>query len=232
MLPEDRICNYSFLACGYESRYLSKIEELLDPRSSSKTIILGITPHSLVNRSLVGSGFLERLDRNYVDLLADARLGEVLFWFRPYSLEEIYYAVTDNIEDGYFQTHHPDGWIASRKWPENPLEGLHYYQRRYGDSRIANATVENLYRWVTRWSDQGYHVYGFRPPTNQEMEDLENQLSGFNESSFSEGFENAGGAWLSFPAGEYASYDGSHLREDGSVLFSKDLATKIRNHQR
>ena len=70
-------------------------------------------------------------------------------------------------------------------------------------------------------------MYGFRPPTVEEVVALENELSGFQEEEFKAAFETAGGNWLDVDRFGYPSHDGCHLRRDGAVVFTRDLSKMI-----
>ena len=74
----------------------------------------------------------------------------------------------------------------------------------------------------------GIKVYAFRPPATEEMLEVENKYSGFDEATFVSFFEAAGGTWLEVEQTKYPSYDGSHLCPDGAIDFSHDLARLIK----
>ena len=54
-----RIVNYAFGGNGYSSEYLAAIENVLDPHSSNKMIILGISPQSLTKSMAARNGFIQ-----------------------------------------------------------------------------------------------------------------------------------------------------------------------------
>ena len=57
-LPGLRILNYGFGRVGYSQEYLRAVEALLDPASSDRTIVLGITPSALLKVSQQNNVFL------------------------------------------------------------------------------------------------------------------------------------------------------------------------------
>ena len=129
---------------------------------------------------------------------------------------------------------HSDGWAASWRVSARPeataqatRATLERFERGFiqGD-QVSEAVVAQVIGAVRRWTASGIRVYGFVPPVPEEMSRLETKLGQFDERAFKGKFERAGGIWLSFPE-HYASYDGSHLRMDGALRLSTDLAKAL-----
>jgi len=108
--------------------------------------------------------------------------------------------------------------------------GLKSYRKTFVDNTCDTKAVQNYYDWVKKMSSNDLTIVGFRPPSTLAMEHLEDSLSGFNYSSFIEGFENNGGVWLEFSRSDYVSYDGSHLHYESANKFSKNLGLKIEKY--
>ena len=104
---------------------------------------------------------------------------------------------------------------------------LEDYRAAFENSKVSDDLVDGVMAAVRRFRESGIVVFGFRPPTTIAMFELENELSGFNESDFAEKFRAAGGIWLRFRHGVYPTYDGSHLNAYVAVRFSKDLAEEL-----
>ncbi len=223
-LPGYRIGNYGFSSAGYGKEYLARLPGLLAPESSHKTLVLGITPNDLDERSAnEDNGFLSLLKRNPLDLTAERVLGPVLGFFRPYSLSDVARAITCK-RKGYYQDYRPSGWVASFKLPEDQTDTLRAYRERWQSHKLSPAIQSGLLAKVNHWHRQGIRVYGFYPPTSQALHDLEITMSGFDEQEFKARFERAGGIWIDVELRKYHSYDGSHLRNDSAISFSRDLA--------
>ena len=70
-------------------------------------------------------------------------------------------------------------------------------------------------------------MFGFRPPISRELEQLERELSGFDERAFIKEFSRLGGIWLSDLGTDYQTYDGEHLLVSSAARFSDALATRL-----
>lgn len=226
-----RIANFGFSACGFGKHYLARLPRLFDPASRQKILVMGITPNSLTEKSAeVDNSFLARLHENRLEQYANLLFGDFLKPFDPYNYRELRNALK-NRRQGYFQHYYEDGWVASYKLPEDPGDALDEYRKNWSEQKVSRRVEAELIATVKKLTASGIRVYGFRPPTTQAMYELESAMSGFDEAAFRDRFQKAGGIWLDFPLGRYPSYDGSHLRRDGAVLLSRDLARAIRNDQ-
>ena len=229
-LPGMRIANFGFSSCALTKPYLDAVESLLDPHSPQPTIILGVTANTLTPVAAKENGFLKLRRMRRFELLQLASLDRLLFFFNPYDLEEARNLFRKD-KTGYTIVWHPDGWVESRKVPEDPTEAVRVYRRQVKrdrwQARVSERLVQDLLLAVHAWRQRGIVVYGFRPPTPQAMVEFETAWMQFDEPAFVERFREAGGVWLPFDAERYHSYDGSHLRDDAAVAFSKDLARSI-----
>jgi hypothetical protein len=57
---------------------------------------------------------------------------------------------------------------------------------------------------------------------------IENEISGFNEHSIRQRFEKSGGVWLNPAIESLITHDGSHLRYDSAIFYSKSLALELK----
>jgi len=219
-----RIFNFGFSSAGYSPDYLAAIEQVLDPASPRKAIVLGITPFSLTPGASRNNGFTANRKRRAAGLFD--RVLEPLFWYlEPMGIGDLVNLIRQH---HYYETFHADGWVAGRRVPEVPGDAVDKYGRIFLGNVIAPSIEDGLLFQVRQWADAGIRVYGFRPPTYREMVDLENERSGFDEKTFVVRFEAAGGIWLNLDQTAYHTYDGSHLREDAAVELSGDVARLMR----
>jgi hypothetical protein len=225
-LGDYRIANFGFPAAGLIEVYLEAVERLLDPASPHRTVILGVTPHSLTPEATMENDFLEIRNMHAVERQIHLRMGRFLHFLRPFNLMELTNAVTGR-KLGIYQTFYPDGWVAQRRVPDNPMNDLNRYSEMFINNEVDERSIDEALEFVRSWSSSGTRVYGFRPPTTPEMVELENEKSGFNHALFVTRFEEAGGTWLDLPLYGYHSHDGSHLREDAARVFSSDLAQAL-----
>jgi hypothetical protein len=128
----------------------------------------------------------------------------------------------------FYQEFHDDGWMATWTVPAEPSREVARYRGIFSGTQVSTELIEALVEQTVRWTQQGVFAIGFRPPTTDAMQALEDKLSGFDENGFIRLFEGAGGRWIRIPSGLYESYDGSHLDKESAIGLSKDLAVSIR----
>lgn len=225
-----RIANYSFQSCALTKDYLDTVAGKLDPRAARRIIVIGVDPIALTPNAAKQNKFTEMRAINPVELQQQAHLDQALRRFEPLTatdVDEPVHTRTGNKTKVY----HPDGWVAVREIPPEPQRTLPYYREYYKGNTVSGEIVSSLLAAVRAWRAQGIEVYGLRPPVPDEMVQLENQFSGYDEVLLAHAFREAGGVWLEFDHTKYASYDGSHLDANAARKFSDHLATKIRDRQ-
>lgn len=229
-MPQIRVINFGFPGTGLSKAYLAAVEKRLDPASPRKLIVLGITPHALTAGAAQANGFLAERGKSVFDRWAAMSLGRGLSYLDPMPPRRLLTKLLGRESPPsflYYQHFHPDGWVASRRAPEDPQEALEPYRKALEATRVSRAVVDELLDAVRRWTSQGIAVCGFRPPTTAAMVALENACADFDEAGFARAFRSAGGTWLSFDIERYHTYDGSHLREDSARQLSLDLAARL-----
>jgi hypothetical protein len=232
ILPGTHILNYGFSGGGLNAEMYAAAEQRLDPRSSKKSIVLGITPLTLTSRAERNDHFQQEMQRppDYVFmhlywmplLNSLAPLGEQDFT-SAFSAQN-----TRPNQQGYYLEFHDDGWVASFTIPEDPLSALPSYREIFSQTPVSPRLVQELVEQTRQWTQRGIQVFAFRVPSSQAMVDLENQMSGFDEAALVKAFEDAGGIWFPMPLAPYHSYDGSHLAKSAAEAFSIDLAKLIK----
>ena len=227
-LGDWRILNYGFASNLYVPEYLEALESLLDASSPTRVILLGITPHSLTEDPDVTGQFAELKGLSRGQIYMDIHLAPISSFVEYMSFRDALHGLIPSLGEGRTEkTLHPDGWLAYRRDPPGKKRELKKYYRMYEKSRVSAEMVEELNRYVTRWSQSGIRVYGFLMPSCREMVELEEQYSGFEQQQFVEGFEKAGGIWIEVDPSAYDSFDGSHLQSPSALQFSHDLAQRI-----
>jgi hypothetical protein len=231
LTPHLRIRNVGFSGACLCEPYSSYVEHALDPRSTSRTIVLGVTPHSLTSAAARDNGYLAEVRRPRTEVYERLWLSPALDFLAPIAPADLVRAASGTHErepqTHYFETFHEDGWVASRVEPEEPDRALRQYADAFKGTHADGALVDALIATTARWKAAGIRVVAFRPPTSRAMIRLEDEQSGFDEQSFRARFTANGGEWLTFDPDAYHSYDGSHLREDGAQALSHDLADRL-----
>lgn len=235
-LGNCRVLNYGFSANGYCSEYLAGLERVLDPQSQRRTLVLGISPHSLTPNAIKENGYLHTLRRQRQEaapateaLLAGYCPG-VLHFFKPMSFSEALrtaLGIGHHKKMRYISHYRLDGWVPGRQIPETGGQAIKRYAGIFEKNRICPDDIDGLLAAVKGWTARGIKVYAFRPPSSAEMVELENACSGLDEAKFVRDFQAAGGQWIAVDQARYHSYDGSHLRDDAAEQFSHDLARQI-----
>ena len=225
-LPDRRIRNFGFSACGYRPDYLESVETVLDPHSDNPSIILGITPHSFTKQPTVDSEF--QLRSTQPDA-SNRYLAELTWRLRSFALKSVVATWLPMCRPSHYYRHYfEDGWVAASIAPAEPELTLSYYRDTLEAYQVEPGMIASVLDFTRKWTAQGIRVYAFRPPSGHAMLELENSLSGFREDEFVAQFTAAGGVWLETDQLGYSSYDGSHLRWDAAEQLSRDLAQAIR----
>ncbi|MDY6913736.1 MAG: hypothetical protein SVT52_04685 [Planctomycetota bacterium] len=234
-LPGLRILNYGLAGQGLCPEVLDKIEQLLDPQSQRKTIVLGLSP-ALLRGGIGGiGGEKPKGPQSATDAPAHQRI--VRQWFEPLvesldtmSIQQILQVTFGRTKKRYsLKIYHADGWMETSLVPENRSRALSHYIKRFSDIAVRDGRLLKLLTdRIRRWHSRGIRLYAFRPPTTAKMVALENTLGGFNQDAAVAALTAAGGIWLPVDQTGYHSYDGSHLRYDAARKLSADLAEQIR----
>jgi len=228
-IPELRVFNYAFDGVGYYKEYLDSIPKVLDPQSNRKVIILGITPRSVITSAITNDHYKDSKRRTkYHSNAILASLDRLLQLLQPMALREIFCVFfPGKNQQHFFRYYSPDGWVERHIVPEDPRALVEPYRETFIRNQVLPETIHELLQCIRKWRQAGIEVYGFRPPTTNEMLEVENSFSGFDEQSFVASFKDAGGVWLEVRQTAYRTYDGSHLNPDAAKAFSRDLARII-----
>jgi hypothetical protein len=228
ILKDRRIVNFGFASNLYVPEYLDAVYQILDPQSDHKTIILGITPHSLVNDPENIGHFFQMRSLTKQELFMDDHFGAFFSFFEYMSFHDAKIGMFPSMAKGVTQKEYfIDGWLATSRKPPGKKKEVKKYQAIYQKMQVSQKVIDNLLDYVSRWSKSGVTVYGFQVPTCKEMVQLEDEKSGFKKVEFISAFEKSGGTWIEIDGTAYDSFDGSHLQRGSAVILSKDLACKI-----
>lgn len=228
VLPDRFIVNYAFASNLYDAKYLDAVERVLKKSSDKRTIILGITPHSLTEDSEITGQFLALKSLSRQDIFIDMHFASIFSFFEYMSFRDALLGIFPNMARS--NTHKElfeDGWLAYSKKPPGKKKELGNYIGIYERCQVTQEMIDNVLEYVTKWAESQIKVYGFLMPTCKEMFELEEELSGLNLSEFKRAFRNSGGVWIDIDPAAYDSFDGSHLQRESAVELSKLLALKI-----
>lgn len=228
--PATRVLNFAFAAGIYTDDYLDAIEQVLDPASACPTIILAVSPRTLVNPADTpdGDGFARLKRETYERSRFEALLARWFPWTSPIRLDALSRELNPFDTRVPVEVRFPDGWSAQAPPPDQRTirknKQLNYYRDLFASASIDPATVDRLLARVQNWSQNGIRVIGFFPPIDPDLQAIENQLSGLRTSEFARRFTNAGGRWLPVEPAQFETHDGSHLYRQAAERLSRDLA--------
>jgi hypothetical protein len=228
LLGQDlRILNYGFSSAAFSEDYLEAAEQVLDPHGARRTIVLGITPHSLTPNALRDNGFREAKRELERETIVSRHSRALRSFFKPVHPRAMLGAILGRREHGgYYQDFRPDGWVSSTCVPEDPTAAIDAYERAFAGNRVSEDLVSNVLQAVARWRRSGIEVYGFRVPGSRGLLAVERELSGFDEQDFVRRFTRAGGAWIAVGQTSYHTYDGTHLHSNEAACLG-DVPAKV-----
>jgi hypothetical protein len=232
VIDYDRILNFGFGANRYTRQYLETIEDILDPKSNNKAVMIGITPNALTFRAKERGHFLDFINASKQDIFFDIHLAALLNFLDPMSFHDAYQGLFPGLVPTHTRREYfADGWLSVHKEPTGKRGEVKRYREIFRRRQVSQKTIDILLEFISRWNSLDINVYGFILPTCKEMVALETEVSGFNQFEFIRAFEQAGGIWIDVDLCRYESFDGSHLQDVGALEFSYDLATRIRQVQ-
>jgi len=231
-LNYGRIYNYAFGANWYSIQYLEAVENLLDPESSNKIIIMAISHHALTWRTETLGHFIEMSQISKQDAFVDIHFATAVNFLGPMSFRDAYQGMFPGSKKSRTRKNYlSDGFVAVNKTPGGKKE-VKRYRKLYIKHRVSQKVINNVSRFVSKWTNSGIKVYGFLMPSCEEMFKLENKISGFNQDKFVAIFRGAGGVWIETNPTAYYSFDGSHLQDNAALDFSRDLAKSMYDIER
>ncbi|MBV9079674.1 MAG: hypothetical protein JO102_00980 [Elusimicrobia bacterium] len=214
-LGDLRIFNFGFRGLCWTPDYLEALHGLLDPASTQKAVVMGISPGGLTSVNRTANGFKE--------MKRKSRLGQLANKAVPTLVEQG--EVPGALRNGIVYIYHEDGWVgALRKSNEKAMD---FIKGKYGEAAVDPRIVDYLLATVGEWSSAGIKVYAFRTPTRKDIGSFEDDCVSFDEADFRRRFEANGGIWLEIDNTGLSWRDGHHLDVRSAILFSARLAKAI-----
>lgn len=228
-LPGQRILNFAYNAGGLNAEMYAAASARLAPDAHAPMVIVCVTPLSLMSVKARNEQYHEVLRKPRDERWLMLHTPQLAHWFQSVRPVDLTRAILHFAPHSrYSQEFHEDGWIGSLKEPEDPTEALAVYEAQLTGQSIDPALVQDLLAQIRVWTSSGVRVIGLRTPTTDAVEALENRLLSFDESDLAAQFTAAGGVWLNFANSPYRTYDGSHLRRESAIAFSRDLGAALR----
>jgi len=226
-VANQRIFNFGYSANGYSKKYLAAIDNLIAPESISKTIVLGIAPHTLTEETLTVNGFTDHQYTSAYNIYMQTHWPRFMYFITPMSFKDIKHGLIPKSQEKQFtREYHANGWIASKLTPENTVYEKKYL-KYFKENKVSDRIINNVIHQVKLWHSQGIKVYAFRPPASPNMIQIEDNNSQFNQDQFIVKLSNAGGIWLDLNTTQYHTFDASHLTKLEAIRFSQDIGNLI-----
>jgi hypothetical protein len=189
-------------------------------------VVLGVTPSALTPKAAKDEHYLQEKNRSAAEIIENIYLAPLLRHFDPTTpirlAADLRRSPTESREEFY-----ESGWVATWRERPNPTEALASYEHAFTDNRVSTRIIDNVILQTEKWTEERIRVYAFRLPATPEMIELESRLSGFDEKTFQERFEKAGGIWIPVNLRVYRSYDGSHMEKESAQALSQFIAQAI-----
>jgi hypothetical protein len=227
--PNLKILNFGFSSGILNKEIFSEANKRLNQTSGVKIILIGLTPASITDHDNSHLDELLKLtksqifDRLYVNFF----ISKLLSPLKPSEVFSVNSKPNDEIIKEVFND---DGWVASSSNKQNPEKSLDSYRKFWESNKVSNSKINDMCSTIAEWTKEGVLVFVFRPPTFEDMDLLENEMSGINENDMIENIRMNGGHWifLENKNSRYVCYDGSHLNAQSAILLSEDLAYEIK----
>ena len=221
--------NYAYWANGYGRDYLEGLEEKIDTTADVQVIILGLTPHSLTEKTAESPHYhweLIRAKRRTIETIYFSKIQEV---FAPYRINELVKRIAGKSKpNNYRITYHPNGWVESYWIVPDTSHSARFYKDLFEGDPVSEEVISGLLEYVERWTRKGIHVVAFRPPSSHTLRRYEHEKGGFNEEEFVQQFKEAGGIWIDIDPDDYQTFDGSHLEHESARRISADLGRQLK----
>lgn len=216
--------NFGFNAGGVNPEMINSGFQKLKPEGQ-KILVLGITPSSLLAQNELNSHYNQELNRRATDLWMRHHVSPLLKQFDPIQPGYLYNVIRGR-RIGYFEEFKEGGVVLSERVPADTAFALGVYERLFLNEQVSGETVNTLKSSLCEISRQGVQIIGWRPKGSAAMTQIEDSLSGYNESQVRQIVESCGGIWLETPIPE-ATYDGSHVPMWVAQDFSRNFALQL-----
>jgi hypothetical protein len=221
--------NYAFWANGYGKVYLEGLEKKIDTTADLQMIVLGLTPHSLTEKTAESVHYLWEFTRAKEHVLQTIYLSRLQEVFAPYRIRDLYKRMLGKSKpNNYRITYHSNGWVESYWIVPDTSHSARFYKDLFEGDPVSEEVIRGLLEYVERWTGNGIHVAAFRPPTSHTIRNYEHERGGFCEEEFVQRFKDAGGIWIDVDPDAYQTFDGSHLDHESARRISADLGRQLK----
>ena len=218
--------NFGYNSAGWSLDYLNFLLSKLDTCSSEATLIVGLSPHSFTDRGAENEQFNTFASLSDFEVFRGTELSKYLKFFSPYKPDElIKSALGIPDETMCFEDFRSGGWVRSHKLPEDSTSAIPSYQKSFRGNHVNPQVQAQFVSTVAAFiQDKSIRVIAYRSPTTNQIADIEDSMSGFNETRLKGQLEAVGVEWIDFDNNRFRSYDGSHLHYEAALQLTEELA--------
>ena len=232
--------NFAFSSGGLNEKMMKFIDSRIDKKNKA-VIVLGITPYSLTEDARANESFNEYRDkfRNKGKNMLISPQGPALYDIitmptkRILSIGATHKGKIFKSKD-YIKHYHDDGWVETivtgdtSKSFKRTLEM--YEKRNFQNNPISKFSIDETLTYIRKWTEEGIIVLVFRPPTCEEMEEIEERKTKFSSFRLEDKVRENGGIYVNIPRSGWFSYDASHLDADSAKRLSEFIGNVILQH--
>lgn len=217
--------NFGFNAGGINLQILKAGLQRLKGQKNT-LIVLGITPSSLLSKSQKNTHYMQERSIGWSEKLVHKFVSPKLKIFDPVHPGYVYNSVLGR-KIGYFEVFQANGFVASERIPPDTTIAIYNYLRLFENDHIQQADLDTLIKVLDYARELGIQIVGWRPKGSYTLTQIEDSLSGYDESQVQQIIESCGGKWLDTPIPE-ATYDGSHVPMWVAQDFSRNFALQLK----
>ena len=223
--------NVAFAALIYSKEYLEYVRNSLNEKSDQKAIIICFSPRSLLSDKRADCYFriTKKENHNFIITEINRHASWLRTLFQEFSISEFKIEYPPRTKRHLILSF-PSGWMASKVFPENWLGSSSQYLSYFQSSKIDEKLLDMIFQYTKIWNNEGIKVLGIRIPTSKKIRGIEHRWSSFDDLSVHERFEKSGGIWLEPKNDSLVIDDGSHMRYDSAICYSRRLAVELKKH--
>ena len=219
----EKAYNFGFSSQQLVPEYLESSLKLFR-EDGEKTLIIGVTAHSLINKTGSHRKILQKEEerisflelRGLKSFISDPT-GDLSLFFQRVELAE-------RKETKFF--FYNNGFSGTYTSKINPNRALASYQDTFSKHQFQKERTREVAAKISDLVQRGIKVFFYIPPVPDGMKELERSMGKFDEEYVIKSFMQAGAKYIPV-LDSYTSYDGSHILETEAIRLTKNIKKYI-----
>ncbi|MBC7465805.1 MAG: hypothetical protein H7256_07420 [Bdellovibrio sp.] len=220
--------NLGFDSSGFGPDFFDLIDKRLSV-SSPRRLIIAVSPHSMTERGAENNQLVEYVKMSAAEIrqLKNPTFSDDLF--PKISIDHMTSPFSKKEEKGpiLIQKYQTNGFAPAHQERNDPTQALASYESLFKDHIFSDRVERTLLEKLRSYHQKGIAVYVLRLPLSQELMQLENRLSGFDEIDFKKKLLETNAQWIDLPPTGFETFDGSHLTGESAELISEKVSQSI-----